>query len=120
MPLYLGAWPFGSPSLIITSPAMAIHACQDLNLDKSQLLEHFFQPFAGGNNLFAMNVHEWKSLRSIFNAEFNASYVLAEMDLVEVIREHAHTGDTFSLEKFLLNFVMNVIGSMSLGSKFHS
>lgn len=127
-PFYLDTWPFGWPLLVVTSPNMANQACQDLDLDKPQLLERFFQPFAGGVNIFTMNGREWKNLRSIFTPGFSASYVLAEMDLVvrettdlvEIMREHAHKGDILSLDDVLLNFIMDVIGSVSLNSRFRS
>jgi hypothetical protein len=52
---YVDAWPFTSPLLVITSPELAIQACQENDLPKPDILIPFFAPFAGGPNLFVMN-----------------------------------------------------------------
>lgn len=65
---YLDMWPFISPLLVVTSPAMSIQACQQYDLEKPESVMGFFTAFAGGkDNMFALNGPDWKNLRSMFN-----------------------------------------------------
>ncbi|MCJ1394721.1 hypothetical protein MMC18_007601 [Xylographa bjoerkii] len=125
---YLDAWPIGIPLLVITSPSQAIQACQQYDLPKPDVLDEFFHPFAGGDNLFTMNGSEWKRSRAMFNPGFNANYLLGHIShiveeasvYVEVLREHAQRGQMFSLDEITLWFTMDIIGAVTLNARLHS
>jgi hypothetical protein len=57
--VYLDLWPFSLPMIVITNPDLAIQACQQHDLIKPAVLKSFFNPFAGGDNLFTMNGSEY-------------------------------------------------------------
>jgi cytochrome P450 len=119
---YMDAWPFSHPLMIVTSPEMAIQACQEHDLPKPDVLVPFFAPFAGGPNLFVMNGAEWKHSRALFNPGFSATamlecmpHVLEEAEVyVGLLREHARKGDTFSLDKITCDYMMDVIGAVTM------
>jgi len=119
---YLDLWPFSNPLLVVSSPSLAIQACQQHDLPKPYVLDAFFRPFAGGDNLFTMNGAEWKRSRALFNPGFQANYLLGQMShiveeasvYVDILREHAQKGDMFSLDEVTLWFTMDVIGIVSL------
>lgn len=127
--IYLDMWPFSDPLMIICSPVLAAQACsQELDLTKPSMLHAFFNPLAGGTNLFTMNGAEWKRSRSLFNSGFSAGYILqqtshivAEAEVyVDVLREHAGKGDMFSLDDVTCWYLMDVIGAVSLDSRLQS
>jgi cytochrome P450 len=119
---YMDVWPFSTPLLVVTSPEMAVQACQEYDLPKPNVLVPFFAPFAGGPNLFTMNGAEWKRSRGLFNPGFSASvmlecmpHVLEEAEVyVSRLREHARTGDTFSLDSLTCDYMMDVIGAVTM------
>lgn len=76
--MYLDMWPFGGPLMVVSSPDIAVQACQNHDLDKPALLKPFFEPFAGGENLFTMNGLEWKRSRAMVAPGFNPSYLLGQ------------------------------------------
>jgi hypothetical protein len=45
---YVDLCPFTSPLLVVTSPELAIQACQEQDLPKPDILKPFSTPFAGG------------------------------------------------------------------------
>lgn len=119
---YLDLWPFSNPLIVISSPALSIQACQQLDLPKPKILEAFFRPLAGGINLFTMNGPEWKRSRALFNPGFNINYLLGQISsiveptlvYVEILRERALQGEVFSLDDVTLWFTMDVIGAVTL------
>ena len=121
-------WPFSFPLLVVSSPELAFQTCQQYDLPKPAVLKPFFNPFAGGDNLFVTNGHEWKSARSLFNPGFNANYLLTQMPhivketsvFVEILREHAVKGDIFSLDRLACDFTMDMIGAVSMNSRLGS
>ncbi|KAH8701392.1 cytochrome P450 71B25 [Phaeosphaeriaceae sp. PMI808] len=125
---YIDVWPFTSPLLVVTSPEIAIQACQEYDLPKPDVLIPFFAPLTGGPNLFTMNGAEWKRSRALFNPGFSAnvmlehtSHILEEAEVyVEILREHAKKGDTFSLDKLTCNYMMDVIGSVTINAHLGS
>ncbi|KAI1442336.1 cytochrome protein [Annulohypoxylon stygium] len=126
--IYLDMWPFADPMMVICSPVLAVQACQEYDLPKPPILHAIFGPLAGGPNLFTMNGSEWKSSRALFNSGFSASYILQQTShivdetevYVDVLREHARKGKTFSLDDVTLWYMMDVIGSVTLDSRLHS
>ncbi|XDG04948.1 hypothetical protein ABKA04_004563 [Annulohypoxylon sp. FPYF3050] len=126
--IYLDMWPFADPMMVICSPVLAVQACQEFDLPKPPILHAFFGPLAGGPNLFTMNGSEWKSSRALFNSGFSASYILQQTShivdetevYVDVLREHARKGKTFSLNDVTLWYMMDVIGSVTLDSRLNS
>ncbi|KAF8858931.1 cytochrome P450 71B25 [Acephala macrosclerotiorum] len=126
---YLDLWPFSLPFLVVSSPSMAIQACQTYDLGKPKALDKFFSPFAGGSdNLFVSNGPQWKRSRAIFNPGFNSNYLLTQMDhiveetseFVEILGEHANEGDIFSLDDLLCDFTMDIIGAVTINSRLLS
>ena len=119
---YIDTWPFSNPLMIITSPDLAIQACQEHDLPKPDVLVPFFEPLAGGPNLFVTNGAEWKRARTLFNPGFSSNVmlecmpsILEEADvLVSLLREHARKGDTFSLDKITCDYMMDVIGAVTM------
>jgi cytochrome P450 len=119
---YIDLWPFTSPLLIITSPELAVQACQEYDLPKPDMLHAFFAPLVGGPNMFLMNGAEWKRSRALFNPGFSAKVMLECMPqiidgasvYVALLREHAKKGDTFSLDKLTCDYMMDVIGVVTL------
>ncbi|CZS98584.1 related to cytochrome P450 CYP4/CYP19/CYP26 subfamilies [Rhynchosporium agropyri] len=126
---YLDIWPFIMPILLISSPSLAIQACQKYDLEKPKSLTDFFLPFAGSSDhLFTSNGPEWKNLRSIFNPGFSANYLMTQMDhiieetteYVSILREHAEGNVMFLLDELLCDFTMDIIGAVTLNSRLHS
>ena len=119
---YLDLWPFSNPLMVVSSPFLAIQACQQHDLPKPAVLDPFFRPLAGGDNLFTMNGTEWKRSRSMFASGFNANYLLGQTEhiveeaevYVDKLRDHALQGDMFSLDEATLWFTMDVIGVVTL------
>lgn len=119
---YIDVWPFSSPLLVITSPELAVQACQEYDLPKPDILVPFFAPIAGGPNMFTMNGTEWKRTRSLFNHGFSTNVMLdctpqiiEETEIyVALLREHAEKGDTFSLDKLSCDYMMDVIGAVCM------
>ncbi|KAH7558362.1 hypothetical protein BM1_05634 [Bipolaris maydis] len=125
---YIDLWPFSSPLMVVTSPDLAIQACQEYDLPKPPILIPFFAPFAGGPNLFDMNGAEWKRSRALFNHGFSANvmlestpHIIEEAEVyVALLREHAKKGDTFSLDDLTCDYMMDVIGSITINARLHS
>jgi len=119
---YMDTWPFGNPLLVVASPELAVQACQEHDLVKPAVLIPFFTPFAGGPNLFTTNGAEWKRSRALFNPGFAANvmlectpHIVDEADVyVSVLREHARKGDTFLLDKLTCDYMMDVIGTVTM------
>lgn len=127
--IYLDMWPFSEPLMIVCSPVLAAQACSpEYNLTKPPMLHPFFNPLAGGDNLFTMNGPEWKRSRALFNSGFSASYILGQTShiideaeiYVEILREHARKGDMFSLDDLTCWYLMDVIGAVTLDSRLYS
>lgn len=100
---YLDLWPFNNPLIVVCSPALSIKACQQHDLPKPHVLNTFFRPLTGGDNILTMNGIEWKRSRTLFNTDFNANYLLRQIShivqpasvYVKILRENALKG-TFS------------------------
>jgi cytochrome P450 len=118
----LDLWPFFRPLMVISSPQLAIQACQEYDLPKPDILKTFFAPIAGGEGMFVSNGSEWKQHRALFNPGFSANAILdhkiqileeAEV-FVDIIRGHAKKGDMFFLDKLACWYMMDVIGTVTL------
>jgi cytochrome P450 len=126
--IYLDMWPFADPMLVICSPVLAVQACQEHDLPKPPILHAFFNPLAGGDNLFTMNGPEWKRSRALFNSGFSAGYILQQTGhivdeaeiYVDILREHARKGDMFSLDDVTCWYTMDIIGAVTLDSRLQS
>ncbi|KAI1198749.1 cytochrome protein [Nemania serpens] len=126
--IYLDMWPFADPMMVICSPVLATQACQQYDLPKPPILHAFFNPLAGGANLFTMNGPEWKRSRTLFNSGFSASYVLQQTAhivdeaevYVDILREYAAQNTMFSLDDVTCWYLMDVIGAVTLDSRLHS
>ncbi|KAI9162719.1 putative sterigmatocystin biosynthesis P450 monooxygenase stcS [Paramyrothecium foliicola] len=126
--IYVDTWPFAAPMIVVCSPALAVQVCQEHDLPKPPILHKFFNPLAGGANLFTMNGPEWKQSRSLFNPGFSEGYILQQTArivkeakvYVEVLREHSETGKMFSLDDVTCSYAMDIIGSVTLDSRLQS
>lgn len=120
---YVDVWPFSTPMLVVTSPVMAIDACQTYDLAKPDVLQPFINPMAGGSdNLFVLNGARWKHARELFNHGFSMAASLSHMTCVleeakvyvEILKEHARAGDTFSLDQLTCRYAMDIIGNVAM------
>lgn len=120
---YIDVWPFSCPMLVVTSPTMAIEACQTYDLPKPDVLQQYINPMAGGsNNLFVSNGAHWKKTRELFNHGFSMTASLSHMAcileeaevFVKMLKDHARTGETFSLDQLTCRYVMDIIGNVAL------
>ena len=119
---YIDVWPFGFPMLVVISPELAVQACQTYDLPKPNALAPFIRPMAGGPSFFDTNGAEWKQGRGTFNHGFSAQaairhvpHIIEEAEVyVDVLRQHAEKGDTFSLDEITCNYVMDIIGNIAL------
>ncbi|KAL4945664.1 hypothetical protein BDV06DRAFT_209275 [Aspergillus oleicola] len=68
---YIDLWPFTMPLLVVTSPDLAVQACQTYALPKPAILDAFVNPLAGGRTMFTQNGPEWKRSRDLFNNRFS-------------------------------------------------
>ncbi|MCJ1360573.1 MAG: hypothetical protein MMC33_010581 [Icmadophila ericetorum] len=125
---YMDFWPFSAPLLLVCTPSLAIQSCQTHDLIKPPVLDGFFRPFAGGDNLFTMNGPEWKRSRALFTPGFQASYIMNQLPhileetlvYVDILKEHAQKGDIFSLDDVTIWFTMDIIGAVTLNSHINS
>ncbi|KAF7618979.1 cytochrome P450 monooxygenase [Aspergillus flavus] len=124
---YVDVWPFSIPMLVVTSPALAVQACQTYDLPKPDVLQPFINPMAGGSdNLFVSNGAHWKQARELFNHGFSMAaamshmtYILEEAQVfVQMLKDHARKGDTFSLDALTCRYVMDIIGNVALNTRF--
>jgi cytochrome P450 len=119
---YADVWPFINPLLIITSPLYAVQACQQHKLAKPADLVSFLHPITGGNTIFTSNGDEWKKARSLFSSGFNSAYISSQTEhivqeaevYVNVLEEHARSGDIFLLDDVHLKYTMNISGILTL------
>ncbi|KAJ5626642.1 hypothetical protein N7528_004069 [Penicillium herquei] len=124
---YVDVWPFGPPLLIVTSPTMAIEACQKNDLPKPTVVQPFINPMAGGSdNLFVANGARWKHSRDLFNHGFSMSASLSHMKCiveeaqvyVRMLKERAEKGETFLLDPLTCRYTMDIIGNITLNTRF--
>lgn len=121
---YVDVWPFAAePMLCVTSPTMAIEACQTHDLPKPKALQSFINPMAGGSdNMFVTNGAIWKHARDLFSHGFSMSASLGHMKCileeakvyVQILRSHAQKGDTFLLDPLTCAYGMDIIGNITL------
>ncbi|GKZ93950.1 hypothetical protein AnigIFM59636_007308 [Aspergillus niger] len=125
---YIDVWPFMCPMFVCTTPPLAVQACQTYSLAKpTELLAPFINPMAGGDNFFTTNGAAWKRDRDLFNHAFSMAAVLGHVDYileeaeiyVEILREHAKKGDTFSMDDLACNYMMDVVGNVALNTRFN-
>ncbi|THC88668.1 hypothetical protein EYZ11_011886 [Aspergillus tanneri] len=125
---YIDVWPFTKPLLVVTAPDLAVQASQTYALPKPPVLAEFFNPFTGGPSIFVTNGPEWKHTRGLFNPAFSATNMLEHTphiveeaeEYVEILREHARKGDTFTLDKMTCDYVMDIIGYVAMNTRLHS
>jgi cytochrome P450 len=126
--IYLDMWPFADPMMVVCSPVLAVQICQEHDLPKPAILHAFFNPLAGGDNLFTMNGDQWKRSRALFNSGFSAAYILQQAShvvdeaevYVQILREHAQNNDLFSLDNVTCWYMIDVIGAVILDRRLHS
>ncbi|KAJ6023974.1 hypothetical protein N7540_004771 [Penicillium herquei] len=125
---YVDVWPFAKePMLCVTSPPMAIEACQTHDLPKPKALQAFINPMAGGSdNMFVTNGAVWKHSRDLFSHGFSMSASLGHMKCileeaktyVQILRDHAQRADVFLLDPLTCAYGMDIIGNITLNTRF--
>ncbi|KAL4751945.1 hypothetical protein BDW72DRAFT_212345 [Aspergillus terricola var. indicus] len=122
---YIDLWPFTMPVLVVTSPELAVQACQTYALPKPDLLDAIVNPLAGGRTMFTQNGPEWKRSRDLFNNRFSmnvlfklAPKIVREAEVyVDVLREHANKDDMFLHDKITCDYMMDIIGVLTLNAR---
>ncbi|KAL2835471.1 putative N-alkane-inducible cytochrome P450 [Aspergillus pseudoustus] len=125
---YMDTWPFGFSALVVTSPDLAVQACQALDLPKPDLLVPLISPMAGARTIFDSNGPEAKRGRELFHYGFSMRSVLGyvpcilqEVEVyVDVLRKLAKTGKIFLMDEITCRYVMDIIGNVALGTRFIS
>jgi cytochrome P450 len=121
---YLDMWPFFRPLLVCTSLTGTIDATQKSAIapKKPDNLVRWFQPIAGGPNLFTMEEVEWKYWRNIFNPGFSQAHIVNMVPTIvheamayrKLLFEFAEKGKMFRLDEETLWFTMDMIGALVL------
>jgi cytochrome P450 len=121
---YLDMWPFFRPLLVCTSLTATIDATQKTALaaKKPDNLVRWFQPIAGGPNLFTMEEDEWKYWRNIFNPGFSQAHIVNMVPTIvhealayrKLLSGFAKSGEMFRLDEETLWFTMDMIGALVL------
>ncbi|KAL9127707.1 MAG: hypothetical protein Q9217_003458 [Psora testacea] len=96
-----------------------------MSMQRPQLLPRFFQPFAGGPNLFDMREHEWKPWRAVFSKAFSAETTLSlvpgmvdeTLTYCDTLRRHAEQKEIFQLDITTLRFTIDAIGKTILNTQ---
>ncbi|KAJ0420245.1 putative N-alkane-inducible cytochrome P450 [Aspergillus carlsbadensis] len=125
---YIDAWPFGFSGLVVTSPDLAVQACQSMELAKPYYVVPLMSPMTGGSTIFDTNGPEAKRGREVFHQGFSMrsvfGYLPCIVQEVEVyvdrLRELAKSGDNFLLDVLACRCVMDIIGNATMDTRFMS
>ncbi|KAL4801043.1 N-alkane-inducible cytochrome P450, partial [Aspergillus venezuelensis] len=125
---YMDTWPFGFSVLVVVSPDLAVQSCQTHDLAKPDSLIPLIAPMSGGPTLFVQNGTEWKHGRALFHQGFSmrsvmgyVPYILQEVDVfVGVLRDLSQSGDIFIFDEIACRYVMDIIGNVTMGTRFIS
>ena len=74
---YIDMWPVSGILFVVVSPHVAnqIHTNPHMSMQRPQLLPRWFNPIAGGPNMFDMRERDWKPWRAVFSGAFSAQNV---------------------------------------------
>ncbi|KAI9816736.1 MAG: hypothetical protein M1826_001734 [Phylliscum demangeonii] len=125
---YVDVWPFGPPILFLLSPDTALQCLHEQRLPKGANFRHFLRPLADGQDLVCLEGGAWRRWRTIFNPGFSAAHLMtlvpSMLDDVlvfrDILREHARTGDIFSLDVAASRVTMDIIGKVALNARFNT
>ncbi|KAL4929076.1 cytochrome P450 [Aspergillus undulatus] len=104
--------PFTMPLLVITSPDLAVQACQTYALPKPAILDAFVNPLAGGRTMFTQNGPEGKRSRDLFNNRFSTN-VLFKLAPKIVKEAEVYVNIT-------CDYTMDMIGVLTLNARLQS
>ena len=118
---YVDSWPASGMMMIVTSAVVAAQVTQTntkICYERPSMLRRFFNPIAGGPNLFDMAEREWRPWRAIFAKGFSTEqvtslvpHVLKETKVYkETLRELARKEEMFYLDLVTLRFMSDVMG----------
>jgi cytochrome P450 len=118
----LDMWPATPPLLVFLNPEAATQAAQKFNLPKNKMIEDMVLPIAGGPNLLSMNGEEWKMWRSLFNARFSSTSVMAQVPSIiesveifcEELRKYADNKRVVCLDETTMRLTFDIIMKVSL------
>lgn len=121
---YLDLWPMSGLFLAVVSPNVATQAAQtsSISCERPPLLKRFFNPIAGGPNLFDLTENEWKPWRAVFNKGFSSDHSLSLVPgmtkitstYCDTLRKLAQKEEMVYLDPTTLRFTMDMIGKTIL------
>ncbi|KAF2662322.1 cytochrome P450 monooxygenase-like protein [Lophiostoma macrostomum CBS 122681] len=126
---YLDLWPFTDLMLMVTDPAVISQFCHaDHLLPKHPGMKRFLLPITDGYDLNCLEGDTWKRWRRLFNPGFSPSHTLnlvpSIVEDVLIFRDdlirRAREGKMFKFEDHALKLTLDVIGKVSLDSKFNT
>ncbi|KAK7183007.1 hypothetical protein DPSP01_006044 [Paraphaeosphaeria sporulosa] len=125
---YIDLWPFAMPMILVTDPLIANEVCVEHDFGKPEMLKPFFSTIVGGDGMFTMNGAEWKKSHALFAPGFAERVILERMGqvvgecevYVERLRNEANKGEIFSLDELTCDYMMDVIGTITLSDPLAS
>ncbi len=119
---YLETWPFGDPVCVVLDPEVASQVTVQPSLQKHRALEEIVLPLTGRDSLLTIEGKLHKDWRNVFNPGFSNSHLMTLVDgivqdslvFLDILGEHADTGNTFLMEEAATRFTVDVIGRVVL------
>ncbi|KAK7184811.1 AflN/verA/monooxygenase [Paraphaeosphaeria sporulosa] len=108
-------WPVFAPTLMISSPEIAMQASVKYDLPKPR------------DHLITMNEQQWKMWRSLFSSGFSAGHMLSLVPTIvdsvevfcEILRERVDKG-VFQLDDMAANLAMDIITKTTLDTDLNN
>lgn len=125
---YLDTWPFGPPTVFITSPELAAEIDSAAHYTRHPYVTNIVGPIVGSHSILTASGAPWKSMRSMFNPGFaHRNLTLLVEDIVEettIFRDKlsrlAEQKEIFEMEDIATLLTFDVIGRAVLDEKFGS
>ena len=119
---YLDTWPFGPPMMVITSAYCANQVTVAHSLPKFAAMRDFMKPMTGDMDLLTLEGDEWKAWKNIFQPGFNSGVLMTMIPKMteevvtfcQILREHAASGNVFSMDPLTVNLSLDIIGRLLL------
>ncbi|KAE8323074.1 cytochrome P450 [Aspergillus sergii] len=106
-------WNFAAGNLQMLPDLMKRHPKGSQQSDAFTLLSY---EFASSDNCFYIDV--WPSTKPLL--VHTLDIVEEAQEYVEILREHARKGDTFTLDKMTCDYVLDIIGRVAMKARLHS
>jgi cytochrome P450 len=121
---YLDIWPFMRPMMMVSSPSLAIQACQsaEFAVDRPDDLLRTMHAVTGGPSIFATNGPAWKEARNILQSGLNSSSILNQTShivdeaevFVKILEERASRNEIFQLDHLTVKYLLDISGHLTL------